>query len=200
MGFSNAYFIPNTETVTREDGQKVTRMPDDFKKYQILRIAALFGFFVTGNNNKIMLINGTDKIFIGEEQIPDVVFLDYIQKLKMGYNHLHTNAFGPGEDKTLQSKKFIIQNYTRNTPAEEAYKEEDPLAYTSLLLQDLETRGNETKNKLYRQMIDSQMRNAIECTRKTVWGTTISKSLEKFWAANDYILDGGRSNLSQPGE
>ena len=200
MGFSNAYFIPKTETVTRGDGQKVTRMPDEFKKYQLLRMAALFGFAVSRCEDKIMLTNGTGKIFIGEEPIPDVVFLDHVQKLKMGYNNLHANAFGPVQDKTLESKKFVIKDYSKYSTAEDAYTEEDPLLYTSTLLLDLETRGGDLKNKLYRQVIGSQMLNAIAYTKDTSWGKTISQSLDKFWAANDYILESGRSNASQPGE
>ena len=47
MSFSNAYYIPKTQTTTSSDGTKKVGLSDEFKKYQLLRIASLFAGFVS---------------------------------------------------------------------------------------------------------------------------------------------------------
>ena len=175
-------------------------MPDDYKKYQLIRTAALFGFAIIENEDKIMLTNGPSKIFIGKEPIPDVVFLDHVQKLKMGYNRLRTSALKPWQDKSLESKMYDIKDFSKDTPAQEAYTEEDPLIYTATLLQDLDSYGGDSTNRFYREIILKQMENSVNRVGKTTWGKRISESLDAFWKTNDYILERGRGRNSQPGE
>ena len=219
MGFSKAYFIPQNETRTYADGSTATGLTDDFKKYQLLRMGALFGYYFEQHGDKIMMCNNSQPpIFLDGNKLPDFLFIDYLQKLKRGYNSLHTNGLKKVLDeaqkasmedpnspvardiaKKLKSKKYIPVELTEKTTVEESYIEQDPLAYLDYLLQDLETFGEVKKADRYKDMINQQMQKVVESVGNTSWGKTISKSLESFWNNNNYVLDSNRSDAVQRG-
>lgn len=193
MSFSNAYYIPNSETKKYADGRSVVRMPDEFKKYQILRISALFGLNIsqnTDNINKIMISGNNTAIFIDGRPMSDYEYVLNLNKLKKFYNTLHTYGLSGTKEEGRVSHKYPISVPNANVSAIGAYGDfGDPLEYIDLLNQDFENLDKTGKKSAkLQQNIETQMTSAVNFTKNTTWGKTISKSLDKFWKNNNYIF------------
>ncbi len=197
MGFSNAYYIPRTETKVYANGTSVDRMPDEFKKYQLLRTAALFGLNISHDSkfpNKIMISNGKNITFVLDGQpIPDHVYIDYMMKLKEAYNQTRRYCLAGTNLKITSSSKFETFLPTKDMPAEEAYLEEDPLFYSLNLIKDLERAGKTEKANMLKKIVKRQFACAISALSDTKWGTkplpaapdnNMKESLTKFYLNN----------------
>ena len=199
MSFSNAYYIPKTEKKTYANGREIWQMPDDFKKYQLLRTGALFGLNISANDNKIMMSNGSMAIVIDGRNIPDYVFVSYMQKIREQYNTIRRYALAGTDPEKLQSKKYDIIQPAPGVSPEDAYPEDkDPQIYLEDLFADLQATGKTEKHTILKNNILAQISAVTHLTRTTTWGSKalaadetkcLADSLKKFFENNDYTIN-----------
>lgn len=195
MSLFNAYYIPRTETKVYTNGQEKTRMTSDFKRYQLLRTAALFGFDISeAKPDKLKVHCGSAGFFIDGRNISDPEYIVAMNLLREQYNKLRRASLSSVKGGSVVSQPYqSIQLSEANgfgTNPEGAYPEnKDPLHYASSLIEDLQNNGCEAQAEIYKKQIITQLKRATFWTRKTSWGSKIisakdqkclADSLEKF--------------------
>lgn len=199
MGFPNAYYIPRSEIKTYADGRKVIKMPDAFKKYQLLRIGALFGMHISADKNKIMMSNGNKAIILDGRPMTDYEYFADMVILRQQYNNLHRYATAGLDQKRLHSQKYDIVLPSPDATAEDAYTESyDPVFYIDNLLTDLSNNGRGDKHRKLSSIIKAQTASVEHLVRTTSWGSKalaegrpecLADSLKKFFEAHQYIYN-----------
>lgn len=207
MGFSKAPLINNTELRPSENGVAKQGLSSDFKKYQLARIAVLFGYNVACKNDMIVLNGYKHQIVLNSGKMADKAYIINMIALKKAYNDF-TNGFSLSKISDKKSYGYEIPNIIPS--AEEIYEEaDDPILYAERLYQDFdklpanEIVGNgykkNTWGKRYRQRLNENMETLIDGLKKSAWGKQLGDSIEYFWSHNDYIIN-KEEPQTQPGE
>ena len=198
MSFSNAYYIPKSEKKVYANGREEMRMPSDFKKYQLLRIAALFGYNVSVVNNTLMLSNGKSAIHLTGRPLTDEQFVLHMRTLRnLGYNDLRRYALTGADKSKVKSQSYdsikIWQSehdFGKQLDPNVAYPEStDPLFYVQSLLEDLKRNNKTAKYNALKQQIVTGLEDVAAAVDTTEWGSkpisydqkhSMADSLKKF--------------------